>query len=318
MRERILKIGTRGSALALVQARQVQGLLPGPSEIVVIRTSGDRFQDVSLQDQGGVGFFTREIEEALAAWSIDLAVHSLKDLPVTLPPDMVLGAVLPRVDPGDVLLVHPDAVDPERSLPVREGLRVGTSAHRRRAFLGRYRPDLEPVAMRGNVPTRVTKALRGDCEALVLARAGVSRLRQDIAPLVPFDLNPTRWVCAAGQAAVVVECRATDQEVRERLAPLHHEPTARCIDAERRLLQASGGGCHSAFSAWASLDGDGALLHLAMPGPEGAFHLGRVRAPTLEEAVRQAESWVRAGGTPPWSRQEEEGEWLCRPARPWC
>lgn len=312
--ERTLVIGTRGSRLALWQAHTVQAGLAGPSRIHVIHTSGDRFTEASLGEQGGAGFFTREIEEDLAASRIDLAVHSLKDLPVQLPPGMAFGAILPREAVNDVLLVRPEALDPNRSFPVRPGLRVGTSAHRRRALLTRFRPDLVPIPLRGNVPTRVEKALRGDCDALILARAGLVRLGHDPRPLVAFDLDPACWLPAPGQAAVAVEIRAGDTEVFDRLAALRCDRTARAVTLERQLLKTSGGGCHSAFSAWASEGGDGVTLRVGMPARGGPFAIRAFHGDTLEAARTRAEAWVLDAASDGGDATDAP---LCTPARPW-
>jgi len=309
-----LIIGTRGSALALYQAHLVQQHLGQAGQIEVIRTSGDRFQDVALGDKGGVGFFTTEIEEALRAGRIDLAVHSLKDLPVALAEGMVLAAVLERAEPGDVLLVHPDAVT-DSAFPVREGARVGTGAMRRQALLCRYRPDLRPELIRGNVPTRVRKALSGGYDAIVLARAGLVRLGFDPHPLVCFDLNPAAWIGAAGQACIAVEARAGDQRVASRVRGLDHPPSRTCAAIERELLLASGGGCQSAFGAWAHLEPDGAHVHVAMPAADGALHLCHRVAPTLEQARAEAEEWIHADA--PTDLPTEDAGWLCRPAHAW-
>ncbi len=311
LKQRTLKIGTRGSQLALAQARLVQRGMQGPGEIVVLRTSGDRFQDVPLDQAGGVGLFTKEIERALLDGRIDLAVHSLKDLPVQLPAGLVLGAVLRREAPSDLLLVREEALAPELPLPIAPGSSVGTSATRRRALLATLREDLRPVPMRGNVPTRIRKALEGECDALLLAQAGVARLGLDPAPLRAFSLNPQIWPCAPGQAAIAVELRADDEETAARLVPLDHPPSRACVQAERSLLQASGGGCHSAFAAWASQHEQGAALQLAMLASDGQFRLARAEAGSLEEAQTQALHWIATGAPSAWS--PPEGMWICRP-----
>jgi len=309
----VIRIGTRGSALALVQARWVQAHLPGESEIVVIKTTGDRRQDVRLDLVGGVGLFTREIERALLDEEIDLAVHSLKDLPVEQPPGLVLGAIPERAPVSDLLLIRPDAVEPNEEIPLAPGARVGTSSTRRVALLHGVRPELLTVAIRGNVPTRLRKCLEGRCEAVLLARAGIQRLGADLGGLVPYQLSPGFWPCAPGQGALGLEIREGDAATAARLASLEHPTTRTCVEAERRLLQISGGGCHSAFGAWASLDG-GPTLHLALLTPEGALRLRRFEAEGMDAIVEEAGAWLQAGAPAVAPLERREEDWLCRPA----
>ncbi len=308
-----LKIGTRGSTLALFQANQVKAALAVPAEINIIRTSGDRFQDAALHQQGGQGFFTREIEDALTEGRIDMAVHSLKDLPVELAPGLCLGAILSRESTSDILLVRPEAVDQSRPLALAAGVRVGTSAMRRRALLRCFRPDLRAVPMRGNVPTRIKKAILGHCDALILARAGLNRLRTNPAPLVLFELNPERWICAPGQGAVAVEARAHDSPVLEVLAPLDHAHTRACVTLERELLRTSGGGCHSAFAAMAVLSQDSSMVKAAMPTSNGSFAIRSFSAANVDELAKTARQWILQGAPEPWEPITQEGTWLVRP-----
>ena len=218
---------------------------------------------------------------------------------------------------SDVLLVRPDALDSSQEFPVKAGSRVGTSATRRRALLAQARPDLETVALRGNVPTRVRKTLEGDCDATLLARAGLDRLEFDVSPLLAFDLNPVRWPCAPGQGALGVEIREGDREVLERLAELEHGDTRSCAGAERRLLQISGGGCHSAFGAWAALSDEGATMRVALLTDDGLFAARRFSSATMDSTLAEAAAWLEAedyAGSP----TQAEETWLCRPARAWC
>jgi hydroxymethylbilane synthase len=342
MERRVIRIGTRGSALALWQARYVQSQLEGPSELVIIRTKGDQRQDVRLDLVGGVGLFTREIERALLDEEIDLAVHSLKDLPVEQPPGLVLGATPPRAPVSDLLLIRPEALDPSREIPLKEGALVGTSSTRRVALLAGLRPDLRTEALRGNVPTRIKKCAEGRPPAAfggadradgtdgaaahphpeapvatLLARAGLERLEQDLMGLEAFELNPAFWPCAPGQGALGLEIRVDDQATARRLAPLNHPETQACVETERRLLQISGGGCHSAFGAWASEAEGAALLHMALLTPEGALRLRRFEGPALDAIRDEAAAWLRDGApeVEPLLRHPED--WLCRPAPAW-
>ncbi len=316
MSGRILKVGTRGSRLAREQARRVCQGLSEPCETVIIKTSGDRQGDVPLGEQQGVGFFTKEIENELLSGSIDLAVHSLKDLPTSLAPGLVLGALLERDEAGDVLLVRPDAHALGRVVPLRKGGRVGASAMRRQALLASLASDLVPAPIRGNVPTRVEKTRRGDYDAVILSRAGLARLQLDVAPLLAFDLNPERWICAPGQGVIAVETRVDDNLALISLAACDDRMTRDCTAAERSLLVTFGGGCHAPFGAWARSERGSFQLRVAAPGEDGRCRLAFFESGDLEAARIKADEWIRAGR--PERACEEEGRWLCRPAQPWC
>jgi hydroxymethylbilane synthase len=316
MSGRILKVGTRGSRLAREQTRRLCQVLDEPFETVIVKTSGDRHGDVPLGEQQGIGFFTKEIENELLSGQIDLAVHSLKDLPTTLASGLVLGALLERDEAGDVLLVQPDAHAPDRVLPLRPGSRVGASAMRRQALLASLASDLVPVPIRGNVPTRVDKARRGDYDAVILSRAGLARLKLDVAPLLAFDLNPEHWICAPGQGVIAVEARADDQHVLQSLTAADDQMTRDCTGAERSLLVTFGGGCHAPFGAWARPQSGGFQLRVAAPGKDGRCRLALFEAVDLKSARQQADEWILAGR--PMRENKEECRWLCRPARPWC
>lgn len=316
MSSRVLRVGTRGSQLALEQARRVRAGLRGPSEIQVVRTGGDRFADQPLGEQNQVGFFTKEIEDELLAERIDLAVHSLKDLPTQLAPGLVFGALLAREEAADILLVRPEALAPDETLPLRRGARVGASSMRRQSLLRAHRPDLEPRPIRGNVPTRIDKAIRGEHDAIILSRAGLERLALGVGPLVAFEFNPRRWPGAPGQAVIAVEIRVDDAEARARLVDLDDAGTRVRVEAERSLLVAFGGGCHAPFGAYCELGPQGCVLHVAAPGVDDQIRVARFEAIELESARREAEVWVRSGR--PERPLPEEGEWLCRPARSWC
>lgn len=305
---RVLIVGSRGSRLALEQTRRVIQRLPGAAEVRVVKTSGDRFKDRKLGEQASVGFFTKEIEQELLAKTIDLAVHSLKDLPTEIPPGLVLGAVLERDDAGDMLLARPEAVDRQQAVPLKTRATVGASSMRRQALLGALRADLEPVPIRGNVPTRVDKCRHGDCDAVILARAGLARLGLDVAPLLTFDLNPRVWICAPGQGVIAVEVREDDDEARALIRGMEHAPTRACVDAERRLHVVFGGGCHAPFGAF--VEPESRRIFVAAPSQEG--RLGVKEFPAPEEA----EKWIRSG-CPSGSSLGRE-EWICRPARSWC
>lgn len=312
---RTLIVGTRGSKLALCQAETIRRGIDGATELQIIRTSGDRFGDAPLTAQDGIGFFTKEIEEALRDGRIDLAVHSLKDLPIDLAPGLELGAILRRDPPADLLIVRPEAHDAQDALPVRRGGRVGTCSMRRQSLLRHFRPDLELLPLRGNVPTRLDKLARGDYDAILLSQAGLLRLQIDPRPLLSFALNPRRWVCAAGQAVIAVELRADDDEARAQIAPLDHPPTRACVDAERALLRRFGAGCHAPFGALAEVSAAGdARLFVAAPATDDAFRLAGFAGPTLADAGAAATRWIDDGR--PAASSPAAAEWLARPIDP--
>jgi hydroxymethylbilane synthase len=268
----LLRIGTRGSKLALTQARLVREALaaipalaaPDAIETVVIRTTGDAIQDRPLSEAGGKGLFVKEIEEALLARRIDVAVHSMKDMPTVQPAGLLIASFLPREDARDVLI----AGDVRRIADLRHGAVVGTSALRRRAQLLHRRPDLEIVNLRGNVDTRLAKRDAGIVEATILALAGLKRL--DMAnvgtPIAEEEMLP-----AVGQGAVCIECRADDEQIRAWLAAIDHAPTAMCIAAEHALLAVLDGSCRTPIAGHATLVSDGSLhLRALIAKPDGS------------------------------------------------
>ena len=187
---------------------------------------------------------------------------------------------------------------------------------RRQALLKAFRPDLVPSPIRGNIPTRIEKASRGECDSIIISRAGLSRLGLDVKPLVAFDLNPCVWVVAPGQGVIAVEAREGDAEVEDRLAGLDDQSTRECVQAERSLLVTYGGGCHAPFGSFAQLEGSAFQLFVAAPGADGAFGIKKFGSANLEDARTAADEWIRSGC--PDGSVGLSGEWLCRPARPWC
>ncbi|MGO8932796.1 MAG: hydroxymethylbilane synthase [Terracidiphilus sp.] len=235
-----LRIGSRGSQLALWQANHIAGLLRVQGhevEIEIIKTTGDRLQEVTFAEVGSKGMFTKEIEEALAASRIDLAVHSLKDLPTELPPGFALAATPPRVDPRDVFVSVKYAGLAE--LPRRA--RIGTSSQRRRAQLKALRSDIKAVEFRGNVDTRLRKLAEGQVDAILLAAAGLDRLGKT--DWVRERLDPKDFCPAAGQGSLAIEIRLGDVETLAAVAFLDHADTRFAVTAERAALAALGGGC---------------------------------------------------------------------------
>lgn len=244
-------IGTRGSDLALWQARAVQAAVGG--ELRIITTQGDTSLAERLVGTLEKGFFTEELEAALRSGDIDCAVHSLKDLPTRVPEDFALGAILERATPGDILLTHFDHVC-DGDFPLRGGTTVGASSLRRDALLKHFAPGVSPQPLRGNVPTRVQKLRERKLDAIVLAAAGVERLQLDLSGLAVFGLNPTRWPPAPGQGAVAVECRAKDAPLRARLAAIDHATTVRAVSWERAFLRTLEGGCSTPFGCYVQDD----------------------------------------------------------------
>jgi hydroxymethylbilane synthase len=235
-----LRIGSRGSQLALWQANHIAGLLRGEGhsvEIEIIKTTGDRLQDVTFVQVGSKGMFTKEIEEALAEGRVDLAVHSLKDLPTELPEPFALAATPPRVDPRDAFV----SVNYTSLASLPQGAKVGTSSQRRRALLKALRPDIDAVEFRGNVDTRLRKLSEGQVDAILLASAGLERLGKT--DWLRERLDPMDFCPAAGQGSLAIETRKGDLATIQAVAFLDHEPTRFAVSAERAALAALGGGC---------------------------------------------------------------------------
>ncbi|MBE5313914.1 MAG: hydroxymethylbilane synthase [Xanthomonadales bacterium] len=252
---RTLRIATRKSALALWQtehvAARLRDLHPGIAiELVPLSTRGDEVLDRSLSAIGGKGLFLKELEEAMLRDEADLAVHSLKDVPMALEGPFVLPAVLERANPFDAFVSN--AYADIAALP--EGARVGTSSLRRRAQIKAQRPDLDIVDLRGNVNTRLAKLDAGEYAAIVLACAGLERLGFDAR--IRATLSPPRVLPAASQGAIAIECREDAADVRTLLATLDHAPTRRCVDAERAMNLALGGSCHAAIAAYCIEQGE--------------------------------------------------------------
>ena len=256
-----IRIATRGSELALRQARMVQQALATRgvvSELKTFTTVGDRKLDVPLASIGGKGLFTQELEDALAKGTVDCCVHSLKDLPTADPEGLPVLAVLEREDPRDALVLNSN-ISAESLGEIPRGSRIGTSSLRRRAQLLSLRPDLEVVELRGNVPTRLRKVDDGQVHAAILAAAGLHRL--DAKQSIAIYLDPPEWLPAAGQGAIAVQGRANDDELAPLLRALSHAPTAIAVGAERAFLAALDGGCQVPIGALAVESGDGWTLH---------------------------------------------------------
>ena len=264
---RILRLGTRGSKLALVQANMVRDALIAKGaacEIVILKTSGDRIQDRSLADAGGKGLFVKELEDALLKEDVDLAVHSMKDVPTDLPPGLALSAFLEREDPSEAFLSHKAKSLAE--LP--KGARVGTSSVRRHAQVLRHRPDLEIVLLRGNVDTRLGKLDAGEMDAIYLALAGLKRLGlQDRATQV---LNPREWLPSLAQGVIGIEIRETDTHAREVTGQLNHKQTEIAVICERAFQAALDGSCRTPIAGLATVGGDTLTFSGEVLAPDGS------------------------------------------------
>ena len=296
-----IKIGTRGSPLALAQAREVQrrlsalhGVGVADLPIVEIRTSGDIIQDRPLSEVGGKGLFTKEIEQALFANDIDVAVHSMKDLETAMPDGLVLAAVLEREDVRDAFISR--QYNGLTEMPA--GSRVGTSSLRRRAQLKSLRPDLEVVEFRGNVQTRLRKLDDRVADATFLACAGLKRLGLDelaSAPIAITDMLP-----AVAQGALALQIRAGDAHTHGLLAPLNHEPTAVCTAVERAFLARLDGSCRTPIAGLATLERDEITFLGQILRPDGSESLTVDRtaaaASAIEMAVAAADQLLQQAG----------------------
>ena len=262
-----VRLGTRGSRLALAQSEEVARALRARGaevEVVVIRTSGDRLAQVTLADFGGKALFVKEIEEAILAGQVDVGVHSLKDMPSELPGGLVLGAFPRREDPRDVLLARADGG--WEALP--SGAAVGTSSPRRRAMVLARRPDLRAEPIRGNVETRLRKLGAGAYDALIMAAAGLERL--GLSPPYGTPLDPDEFVPAVGQGVLAVEARQADRELLELLRAVDDTRTRLAALAERAFLARLGAGCHSAVAAHARTEGEAVVLTGLVASPDGS------------------------------------------------
>jgi hydroxymethylbilane synthase len=310
-----LRLGARGSLLSRMQSQWVADALEKAHaglkvELILIKTTGDRITDRPLHDAGGKGLFTKEIEQALLANEVDLAVHSYKDVPVTMPlvdqSALVIAAVPPREDPRDALAVRVGA-DAEVALPCGErlndalpqGARVGTGSLRRRAQLLALRPDLAVLPIRGNVDTRLRKLREGEYDAVVLALAGLRRSAlfdsAFMTPIEAADMLP-----AAGQGALALQCRREDAATRALVAALHSPQDAACVDLERAVVRALDGNCHSPIAALATVSGERLTLRTAVGARDGAppvvraDHSGGLQ--DAAEILRQVVDSLRAQG----------------------
>ena len=293
-----IRVGTRGSRLALIQTELTLAVLRKAHpdvrfEVVTVTTQGDANQTAPLAGMG-LGVFVKEIERRLETGEIDMAVHSLKDMPTVLPEGMALGAVLERADPRDALVSHLG----KRLDEFPSGAKIGTSSPRRQAQIAERRPDLEIVPIRGNVDTRLRKADGEECDGTVIAVAGLDRM--GMADVITEYLSPEQFVPPPGQGAMAVEIRADDDRIAQVVASADHAPTTAAVTAERSFLEALGGGCQVPVGAYAEADGGDSLrLTVFMAAPDGST--------TYRATVRGVASnpaGLAAGG---WEKLREQG-----------
>jgi hydroxymethylbilane synthase len=290
---RVLRIATRASQLALWQANFVAGRLklldPDQGvELVHVTTTGDRVRDASLSALGGVGVFTREIQQALLDDRADLAVHSLKDLPTVVTEGLSLTAVPERASPYDALVLPADARTPELGLEnLAPSARVGTGSLRRRAQLLFLRPDLQFIEIRGNVDTRLRKLDEGQADALILAEAGLDRL--GLAPRISARLAPPELYPAVGQGALGLECRTDDAATRQFVERLNHPATFACVTAERRTLARLEAGCHAPVGVFTAVEGSELTLEAVALDRDGRQRVHAKRSGPIGNPVAIAD-----------------------------
>jgi hydroxymethylbilane synthase len=285
---RILRIGTRGSLLAKWQAESIRKKLFAATgmeaETIIIKTRGDKMQQAPLTQIGGKGIFIKELEEALLEESIDLAVHSVKDVPTDIPSRLMFPAVCRRDDVRDCLVGSTLA-------NLRDGARVGTSSLRRQAQLRHLRPDLDFRDLRGNVDTRLRKVESGEYEAVMVAKAGLDRL--GLSQRISEILSPDVCMPAVGQGAIALECRLKDTEAADLLAPLDDAETRTAIIAERALLSALHGGCQVPLGAWARIERGELVLEACVCSVDGSQYIKQRATAPAEQAAQLGEHMAR-------------------------
>lgn len=298
----LIRLGTRKSALALAQAELVRQKLAAAFpdlriQIIPLVTSGDRSTALSLADIGGKGLFTRELEEALLQGTIDIAVHSLKDMESWLPEGLFIAATLERAAPQDALVTCASVTLSQ----LISGARVGTSSPRRAAQLKILRPDLNVMPFRGNVPTRLAKLKEAQVDATLLALAGLARLGREKEVSEIFD--PEHFIPAAGQGTIAIECRLKDEHIIQALKQIDHTPTHIANTAERSVLAALGGSCRTPIGSYAFFENDRLHLHTIFAKPDGSRHVKATRIGVASDAElmgKDAAKELLAGGGKDW------------------
>ncbi len=276
---KVIKIGTRGSKLALWQADFTQQQLATAgvqSELVIIKTKGDQMQHLSFDKIEGKGFFTKEIEDALLRGDVDMAVHSMKDLPTTQPPGLAVTAVSYRDNPADWLIIRPDAKQDGQLFQLKQDAIVGTSSARRKAQLLDFRKDIQVKDIRGNVPTRLEKLQNGDFDAILLAAAGLSRLNLDLSGFHVVHFNPKEFIPAPAQGVLAFQTAADNLEVRRILKQIHHSEVSAITNVERKVLKLMEGGCHMPLGVYCERD------------EQGNYHVWAAMADTWDAPLKRA------------------------------
>lgn len=268
-----IRIGSRGSDLALWQANHVRKQLESLGhevEIIIIKTQGDKIQHLSFDKLEGKGFFTKEIEEALLNRSIDLAVHSHKDLETTPPENLTIACVSERENPSDLLLIRKEAVNSSEKWLLKANAIVGTSSARRKSQVLHYRPDSEIKDLRGNVPTRISKLREGNYDAILLAKAGVDRLQLDLSEFEVVVLDPKEFVPAPAQGVLGLQIRENDEELKSIMKQLNHSDIAERIAIERGVLNKLEGGCQLPLGVYCD---ESQTIHVAYGTNSGVIYL---------------------------------------------
>jgi len=268
-----VRIGTRGSKLALWQAEHLQAKLAEinvESTLVIIKTKGDQIQHLGFDKIEGKGFFTKEIEDALISEDIDVAVHSMKDLPTLMEDQLTIAGLSDRADPSDILIIGKAAHDPQRRMKIKKGATVGTSSIRRKVQLVHFDDSLIPEDIRGNVPTRIKKIDEGIVDAIILASAGIDRLEIDLSNYVTLRFNPKEFIPAPAQGVNAYQCRSNDKSMRRILKTLHKKEVSRCTNVEREILRLLDGGCQLPLGAFVQKDDLGYHCHAMLGTVPGA------------------------------------------------
>jgi hydroxymethylbilane synthase len=278
--EQKIRIGSRGSDLALWQANHAKDQLAAVGvevDIRIIKTQGDQVQHLSFDKMEGKGFFTKEIEDALLRGDIDLAVHSMKDLPTEQPEGLVITAVSYREDPADWLVLRRQEVEKGALFKLKEKAVVGTSSARRKAQMLHFRPDVQIKDVRGNVPTRLDKLRRGDFHAVLLAAAGLCRLEMDLSEFEVVKMNPKEFIPAPAQGVLAFQTLRADTQTRLILQKIHHREVSARTNIERKVLQLMEGGCHMPLGVYCERDA------------QGHYHVWAAVADTWNSPLRRAQ-----------------------------
>ncbi|MEL7120378.1 MAG: hydroxymethylbilane synthase [Bacteroidota bacterium] len=273
-----MRIGTRGSKLALWQAHFTKDKLEAlgiPVELKIIKTKGDKIQHLSFDKIEGKGFFTKEIEDELLGGEIDMAVHSMKDMPTSQPDGLTLTAVSYRENPSDWLLIRKDSATGKGPLKLKAQAVVGTSSARRKAQMLDIRPDISLKDIRGNVPTRINKLREGQFDAILLAAAGIQRLELDLSDLEVFKFDPREMVPAPAQGVLAYQTKVEDLETRKLLQHIHDSEVAELTNIERKVLKLMDGGCHMPLGVYCKKD------------QLGNYHVWAAKADTWDAKVKR-------------------------------